>query len=63
MLGDSFGLVMALAAITVAQRGGGPGSRRSFGYQRTEILAAGLNGLILLGLSCWITIQRDPPVR
>ncbi|WP_396042189.1 cation diffusion facilitator family transporter [Aeromicrobium sp. UC242_57] len=27
----------------------------SFGYQRTEILAAGLNGLILLGLSVWIT--------
>ncbi len=24
MLGDSFGIVMALAAITVAQRGGGP---------------------------------------
>lgn len=54
MLGDSFGLFMALAAIAVAQRGGGLGSRRSFGYQRTEILAAGLNGLILLGLSCWI---------
>ena len=57
MLGDSFGLVMALAAITVAQRGGGPGSRRSFGYQRTEILAAGLNGLILLGLATWIVIS------
>ncbi len=54
MLGDSFGLFMALAAISVAQRGGGLGSRRSFGYQRTEILAAGLNGLILLGLSIWI---------
>jgi cobalt-zinc-cadmium efflux system protein len=57
VLGDSFGLIMALAAITVAQRGGGAGSRRSFGYQRTEILAAGLNGLILLGLSVWITIS------
>jgi cobalt-zinc-cadmium efflux system protein len=57
MLGDSFGIVMALAAITVAQRGGGAGSRRTFGYQRTEILAAGLNGLILLGLSVWVTIS------
>ncbi|KAA1374741.1 cation diffusion facilitator family transporter [Aeromicrobium fastidiosum] len=57
MLGDSFGLVMALAAITVAQRGGAAGSRRSFGYQRTEILAAGLNGLILLGLAGWIAIS------
>ncbi|KQX74792.1 cation diffusion facilitator family transporter [Aeromicrobium sp. Root472D3] len=55
VLGDSFGIVMALAAITVAQRGGGPGSRRTFGYQRTEILAAGLNGLILLGLAVWVT--------
>ncbi len=57
VLGDSFGIVMALAAITVAQRGGGPRSRRTFGYQRTEILAAGLNGLILLGLAVWVTIS------
>jgi cobalt-zinc-cadmium efflux system protein len=57
VLGDSFGIVMALAAITVAQRGGGPGSRRSFGYQRTEILAAGLNGLILVGLSVWVAVS------
>lgn len=57
VLGDSVGLVMALAAITVAQRGGGPGSRRSFGYQRTEILAAGLNGLLLLGLAVWVAIS------
>ena len=54
LLGDSFGIVMALAAITVAQRGGGPGSRRTFGYQRTEVIAAGLNGLILLGLAVWV---------
>lgn len=54
MLGDSVGLLMALAAITVAQRGGGPGSRRSFGYHRTEVLAAGLNGVFLLVLSGFI---------
>jgi len=54
MLGDSFGIVMALVAMTVAQRGGGPGNRRTFGYQRTEVIAAGLNGLILLGLAVWI---------
>ncbi len=54
MLGDSVGLLMALAAITVAQRGGGPQSRRSFGYHRTEVLAAGLNGLFLLVLSGFI---------
>jgi cobalt-zinc-cadmium efflux system protein len=57
MLGDSFGIVMALAAITVSQRGGAPGSRRSFGYQRTEILAAGINGLVLLGLSAWVAVS------
>jgi len=57
VLGDSFGIVMALAAITVAQRNGPLGSRRTFGYQRTEILAAGLNGLILLGLAVWVTVS------
>ncbi len=54
LLGDSFGILMALAAITVAQHGGGPDSRRTFGYLRTEVIAAGLNGLILLGLAVWI---------
>ncbi len=54
LLGDSFGILMALAAITVAQHGGGPGSRRTFGYLRTEVIAAGLNGLILLGLAGWV---------
>ena len=54
MLGDSFGIVMALAAITVAQRGGAPGSRRTFGYSRSEVLAAGINGLVLLGLAGWV---------
>ncbi len=54
LLGDSFGILMALAAITVAQRGGGPGSRRTFGYLRTEVIAAGLNGLILIGLAVWV---------
>ncbi len=53
VLGDSIGVAMALAAITVAQLGR-PGSRRSFGYHRTEVLAAGLNGLLLLVLAAWI---------
>lgn len=61
MLGDSAGIAMALAAITVAQRGGASGSRRTFGYHRTEVLAAGLNGLLLLVLSgfvAWHAIGR-----
>lgn len=53
VLADSVGVAMALAAITVAQLGR-PGSRRTFGYHRTEVIAAGLNGLILLGLSVFI---------
>src|SRR5215207_6122296 len=57
MLGDSVGILMALAAITVAQRGGGPGSRRTFGYSRTEVLAAGVNGLVLLGLAGWVAFS------
>jgi cobalt-zinc-cadmium efflux system protein len=57
MLGDTFGVAMALAAISVAQVGGRPGTRRSFGYHRTEILAAALNGLVLLGLAVWVAIN------
>ncbi len=57
VLGDSAGIVMALAAVSAAQRGGRPGSRRTFGYHRTEVLAAGLNGLVLLGLAGWIVVS------
>jgi cobalt-zinc-cadmium efflux system protein len=61
MLGDSIGVAMAVAAITVAQRGGGPGSRRTFGFHRTEVLAAGFNGLLLLavaGFVVWHAVGR-----
>ena len=57
MLGDTFGVGMALVAISVAQVAGRPGSRRSFGYHRTEILAAAVNGLILLILSIWVAVN------
>ena len=56
VLGDSAGIVMALAAISVAQRGR-PGSRRSFGYHRSEVIAAGLNGILLLALAGWIVVS------
>lgn len=67
MLGDTFGVFMALVAISVAQVGGRPGSRRTFGYHRTEILAAAANGLILLALSVWVGVNAvrrfgDAPV-
>lgn len=57
MLGDTFGIAMALVAISVSQVGTRPGTRRSFGYHRTEILAAALNGIVLLGLSVWVAIS------
>ncbi|HPU12606.1 MAG TPA: cation diffusion facilitator family transporter [Aeromicrobium sp.] len=48
LLSDSFGLVLALGAIAIAQR---PGPQRStFGLHRTEILAAGANGLVVVGI-------------
>lgn len=64
VLSDAFGLVLALAAISVAQRPGGP--RRTYGFHRTEVLAAGVNGLVLLGICVAVVagaIRRleDPP--
>lgn len=64
MLSDSVGLVLALAAIAVAQRPGGP--RHTYGVHRTEVLAAGANGVILLGICAVIAVNAvrrldDPP--
>ncbi|MCL3837696.1 cation diffusion facilitator family transporter [Aeromicrobium duanguangcaii] len=64
LLSDSFGLVLALAAIVVAQRPAG--ARSTYGFHRTEVLAAGLNALILIGLCVAIVIGavrrlEDPP--
>jgi len=64
LLSDSFGLVLALAAIAVAQRPGGP--RQTYGVHRTEVLAAGANGLVLLGICVVIVVSAvrrldDPP--
>lgn len=64
VLSDSFGLVLALTAISVAQRPGGP--RRTYGFHRTEVLAAGINGLVLLAICVAILVGAvrrfgDPP--
>lgn len=64
MLSDSVGLVLALGAIAVAQRPGG--ARHTYGVHRTEVLAAGANGLILLGICAVIALNAvrrfdDPP--
>jgi cobalt-zinc-cadmium efflux system protein len=52
MLSDTFAIGLALAAVTLARRPSTP--RRSFGFQRAEILAAFVNGLVLVLVSGWI---------
>jgi cobalt-zinc-cadmium efflux system protein len=64
MVSDVFSIGLALVALTLAQRPASP--RRSFGFQRAEILAAFVNGIALVLVSAWIVweaIQRldDPP--
>lgn len=64
MLTDVAGLTFALLAIWFARR---PATaQKTFGYYRLEILAALLNGLMLLGLAGFIFIEAagrysDPP--
>ncbi|MQW76907.1 cation diffusion facilitator family transporter [Nocardioides sp. dk4132] len=63
MATDAGGVVLALGASYLAARPGGP--RSTFGYHRAEILAAAVNGLVLLGVCAyvaWAGISRlgDP---
>ena len=54
MATDAAGIALALGAVTLAQRPAR--GRRTFGWQRVEILAAVANGLLLLGRrrrTCW----------
>lgn len=64
MLSDTFAIGLALVALTLASRPST--SRRSFGFQRAEILAAFVNGLTLVLVSGWIVWEavqrfRNPP--
>ena len=52
LFSDSFAIGLALGAILLARRPSTP--RRSFGFQRAEILAAFVNGLTLVLVSGWI---------
>ena len=56
VLTDAIGVLMALIAITIGQRGGGRDARSSYGFHRAEVLAAGANGLILIGLCAVIVV-------
>jgi cation diffusion facilitator family transporter len=64
MATDALGIGMALGAVTLAQRPAR--GRRTFGWQRMEVLAAVANGLLLLGVGAYVVIEAvrrigDPP--
>lgn len=55
MLSDSFSLVLALFAVSLAARPAT--SKRTYGYNRAEILAALVNGLLLVLVSIWVIYE------
>ncbi|HET9323999.1 MAG TPA: cation diffusion facilitator family transporter [Gaiellaceae bacterium] len=64
MLSDNVAVAVALVAVWLARRPNTP--ERSFGYQRAEVLAAFLNGLMLVAIAAWIFVHAlgrlsDPP--
>jgi cobalt-zinc-cadmium efflux system protein len=61
MLTDAAGITLALGAAQLARRP--PSLRRTFGWQRAEILAAALNGLLLLGVATYVVIEAVGRLR
>jgi cobalt-zinc-cadmium efflux system protein len=64
MATDAVGIGLALGAVTLAQRPAR--GRRTFGWQRLEVLAAVGNGLLLLAVGGYVVVQAvrrigDPP--
>jgi cobalt-zinc-cadmium efflux system protein len=55
MATDAAGLALALAAVRLAQRPAR--GRRTFGWQRVEILAAVANGLLLLLVAVYVLVE------
>lgn len=55
MLTDVAALALAHAGIRFGQRPADP--RRTFGYRRLEVLAAFVNGIVLLALTVWIAFE------
>ena len=55
MATDAAGIALALGAVTLAQRPAR--GRRTFGWQRIEILAAVANGLLLLGVAVYVLVE------
>jgi cation diffusion facilitator family transporter len=54
MATDAAGIALALGAVSLAQRPAR--GRRTFGWQRVEILAAVANGLLLLGVAAYVLV-------
>jgi cobalt-zinc-cadmium efflux system protein len=64
MATDALGVALALGAVTLAQRPAR--GRRTYGWQRAEILAAVANGLLLLAVAGYVLVEAirrlgDPP--
>jgi cobalt-zinc-cadmium efflux system protein len=64
MLTDVAGLALALVAIALAQRP--PTLTRTWGLARAEILAAGVNAVVLIAVGVWVLVESvrrisDPP--
>jgi len=55
MLSDSFSLFLALGAVMLAARPAT--SKRTFGFNRAEILAALVNGVLLVVVSIWVIFE------
>lgn len=61
LLTDAAAIILALAAMSVARVEVGAASRRSFGWARVEVLAAGVNAvglLVLCGFIVWHAVGR-----
>ena len=61
MLTDATGLVLALIGATLATTAAT--TRRTFGLQRAEVLAALANALLLVGIAVWVLIQAVDRLR
>lgn len=57
MVTDSMALALALLAQMLARRP--PSPRHSFGFGRSEALAAFINGLVMLGVVAWILYEAS----
>lgn len=55
MLTDTGALGFAWVAASVARRGAD--ERRSYGYQRVQVLAGFVNGLVLVAIVAWIAVE------